>query len=67
MAKSRNSMDRQNAVISQFSRDAKSNNNTSAVAQAIKAGKKAAAYKKAQEKKAAEKPMFIPSVKEFYQ
>lgn len=61
MAKRKNSgIYRQEQIIGQFSRDSRSSNQGSAVAQAIRTGKKNAEYRAEQERKAEAAPRISP-------
>jgi len=61
MAKSKlNGIFRQDAILSQFSRDAKSSTDNSAVAQAIRAGKRNAEYRAKKMAELANQPRMAP-------
>jgi len=59
MSRNYNGLERQNAIINQFKRDAKSSNANSAVAQAIKNAKASKLAYREQELEAAKAPAFV--------
>jgi len=61
-----NGKERQDAILSQFARDAKSNSSNTTINECLKAGKKASEWQEARRKESEGKPQFIPSAREFY-